>query len=460
MSKQALNRKYQAYPEYKDSGVEWLGTIPASWTVAALRHGMSDIKNGSTATQVDQGDETVPISRIETISTGKINTEKVGYVVLNNSICNYKLNIGDILFSHINSIPMVGNVAQYWSDTPLYHGMNLLRIQPSAGVDSRYLFWWLKSDFCRKSVSSLAKPAINQASIAIEQIKGLPCINPDLSEQKNIAAFLDYETARIDSLIDKQQRLIELLKEKRQAVISHAVTKGLNPDAPMKDSGVEWLGQVPEHWGVMSFATIVNSAELGGNYLGAVEDEGLPFLKMGNLGRGCVNLEKLERLPEGGEIDNKHILQSGDFLFNTRNSLDLVGKVAIWNDELAICGYNSNILRVRFHAKFVSCPAYVVLVFNTNGAIQWLRLLAKGTTSVAAIYYKDLRGMMVPVPPPEEQKKIFSYVENKTFKIDSLIHKLLKSIDLVRERRTALISAAVTGKIDLRGWTAPKEGDK
>lgn len=170
--------QYQPYPEYKDSGVEWLGEVPTNWSVATLRHALAGIKNGSTATQLDEGIDTVQISRIETISTGEINHDKVGFVEFVDALHHYRLNVGDILFSHINSLPMVGNIAQYCSKIPLYHGMNLLRLQPSAKVESRYLYWWLKSTFSRKSVESLAKPAINQASIAIDQIKSIPCLYP------------------------------------------------------------------------------------------------------------------------------------------------------------------------------------------------------------------------------------------------------------------------------------------
>jgi len=240
--------KYQPYPEYKDSGVEWLGDVPNNWTVGSFRHAVDDIKNGSTETQVDEAENTVPISRIESISKGEIDFGRVGYIQKKPSLCQFKLNIGDILLSHINSLSMIGNVAQLTTNTTLYHGMNLLRLKPSAKMNKRFLLWWLKSDLSRKTIESLAKPAINQASIGIDQIKSMACLYPDIKTQRTIAAFLDDETARIDQLIAKQQQLIELLKEKRQAVISHAVTKGLNPNAPMKDSGVEWLGQVPEHW--------------------------------------------------------------------------------------------------------------------------------------------------------------------------------------------------------------------
>lgn len=187
-------------------------------------------------------------------------------------------------------------------------------------------------------------------------------------------------------------------------MISHAVTKGLNPDAPMKDSGVEWLGEVPEHWQCVPFGLLALRADLGGNYLGGQEEAGLPFLKMGNLGRGRIVLDKLEYLELGVDYDDSHNLESGDFLFNTRNSLELVGKVAIWNGELERALYNSNILRVRFKKEFISNADFMGAVFNSSGALGWLALLAKGTTSVAAIYYKDLRSMMIPVPHLKSKK--------------------------------------------------------
>lgn len=220
----------------------------------------------------------------------------------------------------------------------------------------------------------------------------------------------------------------------------------------MKDSGVEWLGEVPEHWNILKFGITNKSAELGGNYNSGEGEEGLPLIKMGNLGRGDISLKKMEYLPIEESFDKAHLLKCGDFLFNTRNSLELVGKVSIWKNELPRALYNSNVLRISFEPTLVSSSQYMSYLFNSDLGLSQLRLIAKGTTSVAAIYYKELKSISFPLPTLKEQEEIVEYVEKNIEKLDALIKQSQKAIQLIKERKTALISAAVTGKIDVRDW--------
>ncbi|MDX7768965.1 restriction endonuclease subunit S, partial [Aeromonas caviae] len=389
--------------------------------------------------------------------------KNTGYVYLEPKkaieLRNAEVRSGDLVFTARGTVGQVGLIPSCeelgWDSAIL--SANQLRYRPSNPELDPEFIWYLFSSWFVLTQVYLSSDSVAQPNLNLGSLRDIRLLLPPVGEQQTIAAFLDYETTRIDQLIAQQQRLIELLKEKRQAVISHAVTKGLNPNAPMKDSGIEWLGQVPEHWQCVPFGLLVSRADLGGNYLGGQEENGIPFLKMGNLGRGCIVLDKLECLEDGSNFDNAHRLSMGDFLFNTRNSLDLVGKVAVWHDELEFALYNSNLLRVRFKKDFVSSPDFMGFVFNSSGALGWLALLAKGTTSVAAIYYKDLRSMVVPIPPVDEQNAISSFISKCLSRLDTLEKKAIQSINLMNERRTALISAAVTGKIDLRGWTPPAE---
>ncbi|MGE6531447.1 restriction endonuclease subunit S [Pseudomonas sp. NPDC077382] len=208
----------------KDSGVEWLGEVPAHWEVGSLRRLIKSVGNGTTADQVDEAEDTVAVSRIETISAGLINFEKVGHVGPQDVAKRFLLNVGDILFSHINSLSMIGNVAIYSGGRPLLHGMNLLRIQPLPSISSEWLLYWLKSKNVRQEVESRAKPAINQASISTDSVRALPALIPPSFEQTQIARFLDYETARIDALIEEANSGVGLLQERRSALISAVVT--------------------------------------------------------------------------------------------------------------------------------------------------------------------------------------------------------------------------------------------
>ena len=460
-AQQGLAGKYKPYPQYKDSGVEWLGVIPTHWSLHALKRTVSGCSNGIWGDE-PKGEDDLIVLRVADFDRNKltVSDDKLTYRSISEKERKTRfLKKGDLLIekSGGGEKTLVGCVVIFDKDYSAVTSNFVAKMSPRKTYCSNFL---------RYAFSHLYAGRVNYPSI--KQTTGIQNLDsdsylmehfcfPDSSDQQTIAAFLDYETARIDRLITQQQRLIDLLKEKRQAVISHAVTKGLNPDAPMKDSGVEWLGQVPEHWQCVPFGLLVSRADLGGNYLGGQEENGIPFLKMGNLGRGCIVLDKLECLEEGSSFDDAHRLSMGDFLFNTRNSLDLVGKVAVWHDELEYVLYNSNLLRVRFKKDFISSPDFMGFVFNSSGALGWLALLAKGTTSVAAIYYKDLRSMVVPIPPVDEQNAISSFISKCLSRLDTLEEKAIQSINLMNERHTALISAAVTGKIDLRGWTPPAD---
>jgi type I restriction enzyme S subunit len=232
--------RFKPYPAYKDSGVEWLGPIPAHWEVRCLRHVVKSVKNGTTVNQLEYGETEYRVTRIETISNGVIDLSKTGFVEYAPELDQYRLEKGDVLLSHINSISMLGNCALYDLDVALYGGMNLLCLRPNDAINGRWLWNWLRSVFGRESVRSRCKPAINQASIPIGALKSIPTCLPPLHEQRAIAAFLDRETAKIDALIAKVREAIERLKEYRTALISAAVTGKID----VRELGSENLQEV------------------------------------------------------------------------------------------------------------------------------------------------------------------------------------------------------------------------
>ena len=221
---QAVTRGLDPTAPLKPSGIPWLGDVPGHWEVKRLRHVVRDITNGTTATQLADGESDCPVTRIETISTGSVNLDKVGYVKCSSGLKDYLLKPNDILFSHINSLSMVGNCAIYEGDTPLYAGMNLLRLRPNGLVVGRWLWNWMRSSGANHAVKAGAKPAINQVSLPLGTIKDVPVLVPPLGEQNEILAYLDRETARMDSIAQAIRAQIEKVREYRQALISAAVT--------------------------------------------------------------------------------------------------------------------------------------------------------------------------------------------------------------------------------------------
>lgn len=451
--------KYQKYAEYKDSGVDWLSEIPSHWDVASLRFCFIDIKNGSTANQVEEDSETLPISRIESISTGEINYEKVGYVSRKSIGENFKISQGDILLSHINSLSMVGNVALKRDNALLYHGMNLLRLIPKKDkFDPKYLFWILKTKYFRNAVESIAKPAINQASVSIDSLKNISFLIPLYLEQKKIANFLDYETAQIDTLIAKQEKLIELLKEKRQAVISYAVTKGLDPNVAMKDSGVEWLGEVPEHWRVCRLKHVgyIQSGIAKGKDLKDKISISVPMLRVANVQDGYLNLDEVHQINIEPEQLERYLLQNGDVLMNEGGDNDKLGRGAVWRNEIKNCIHQNHVFAIR---TTLIEPEWLDILTRASYAKFHFFRQSKQSTNLASISATNIKETPILVPPKNEREQILSYLNKQFDRFSKLENRCYQQIELLKERRTALISSAVTGKIDVRDWQNPNKNN-
>ncbi|MEI8181010.1 restriction endonuclease subunit S [Aestuariivirga sp.] len=269
---------------------------------------------------------------------------------------------------------------------------------------------------------------------------------PPLGVQKAIATFLDRETAKIDDLIVEQQRLIELLKEKRQAVISHAVTKGLNPDAPMKDSGIEWLGEVPEHWHCASLIRIAERVVVGIAEAAthAYVDDGTPILRSTNIKGGSITGEVLRIDPAFAAARGSKAIRAGDLVtVRTGNA----GATAVVSPALDGCQCFT-MLVTTLNDGF--CPDYYGFWMNSAAAQTYFQLEGWGTAQVN-ISVPILKALPVPMPPKSEQQDIVNFLRDAIAESDAFSQAAVRAISLLQERRSALISAAVTGDIDVRG---------
>ena len=444
---------FPRYPKYKASGVEWLGDVPEGWEVSALRRSINAIFNGISAPQIDEDETTVPVTRIETISFGSIDESRMGYIAASDARKDRKLQVGDILFSNINSLNMIGNCAYYFGGREIYAGMNLLVLRPQKLRHARWLYWVIRSPIFRRVVESLAKPSVNQASIPQSSIIGIIIGSPPLPEQTAIAEFLDRETAKIDGLVAEQRRLMELLKEKRQAVISHALTKGLNPHGPMKPSGIEWLGEVPEGWSVAPFKRQIarNDGGVWGDDPDGISDTiVLRSTEQTVDGRWQLDNPASRKL-SGPDIDGA-LLDEGDLLLTKSSGSSLhIGKTTLVTAEIAEmrCCYSNFMQRIRTKPTFLPKLAWYVL--NNQLARQQLDLVSNSTTGLANLNATMVGQLVVIVPPLCEQTAIAEFLDTELAKFDTLTAEAQRAIDLLQERRTALISAAVTGQIDVRG---------
>ncbi|MDV5225073.1 restriction endonuclease subunit S [Providencia rettgeri] len=339
-----------------------------------------------------------------------------------------------------------GMVAQLAIDSTCNQSM--AAIVPSKDISSRFLFWWLTSNY--QKIRNMAGGDLRDG-LNLELLGSISSPIFDRKEQQKIANFLDHETAKIDTLIAKQEKLIELIQEKRQAVISNAVTKGLNPDVPMKDSGVEWLGEVPEHWdrSRLGFECSVK-ARLGWKGLKADEyvPEGYIFLATPNIKGSDIDFENVnyitkQRYDESPEI----MLQENDLLVTkdgsttgTTNLVRSLPEPATVNSSIAVIRSRGNIHPEYLYYFFVST--------YTQNVIKRMQ----GGMGVPHLFQADLRWFHILLPSNIEQKSIAKYLDIQTAKCDLIIKKATNAIQLMKERKTALILAAVTGKIDVRDW--------
>ncbi len=303
--------KYQAYVEYKDSGVEWLGKIPSHWLATQVKYGyLVTLGKMLQSTPKSSLDELKLYLKAQNIQPNGINIDQVESMWFSPDECKkLLLQKSDVLVSEGGD---AGRSAIWNCELEECYIQNAInRVRPKYVNNSKYFLYWMK--FLKST--DFINIICNKATIAhytAEKLEGSPIFLPSSDEQIAIANFLDHETAKIDHLIEKQQQLIELLKEKRQAVISHAVTKGLDPNVPMKDSGVEWLGEVPEHWNMAPVRRYLVEHRQGYYTTESYVDEGLKLLRITDLrDLGEINISNC---PMVNESDTTHLfkLQKGD----------------------------------------------------------------------------------------------------------------------------------------------------
>ncbi|HEN3606214.1 restriction endonuclease subunit S [Yersinia enterocolitica] len=438
--------KYKAYPEYKDSGVEWLGDIPEHWEVFTGKRIFQSVRTPALKHDeqlaASQKFGVIPQSLMMQLNDSKVmlalkGTDSFRHVDENNFVISLRSFEGGIEHSKYSGCV-----------SPAYTVLKNIK-QLSYGY-YRYL---LKCAPFIAALQSSTDSLRDGKSINYEQFSAIFLPIASIFEQAQIAAFLDYETAKIDKLIEKQQQLIELLKEKRQAVISHAVTKGLNPDVPMKDSGVEWLGEVPAHWKIAPLKHLCSLIKDGTHLPPPRVDKGVPLLSVRNI------------------INGKFNFRDDDSQISYKDYKSLCSSFIPKKDDVLLAIVGATLGKVALVPEMESFHIQRSLgVFRTNELVQSQQLsyifesknfqnLLWGNVGFSAqpgIYLGTLANFSIPVPPINEQTKIIEFISNAVNKLDHLLAQTAQFTSLMQERRIALISAAVTGKIDVRDWVAPQ----
>ncbi|AOR60409.1 restriction endonuclease subunit S [Pectobacterium parmentieri] len=457
--------KYKAYPEYKDSGVEWLGKIPEHWQLSKLRY-MFTFGKGLTITKENLQDEGIPC-----VNYGEVHS-KYGFEVdpqehplkcvsetyLKNNTTSLLIK-GDVVFADTSEdIEGSGNFTQLISNVTTFAGYHTIIARPLKRNNSRFYAYLLDCKELRAQVRHAVK-GVKVFSITQAILRNISIWLPSENEQGKISAFLNHETAKIDNLIEKQQQLIELLKEKRQAVISHAVNKGLNPNVPMKDSGIEWLGEVPEHWVISQLKSNVSTRKGIAFKSTDFSDSGIRVVKASDIKKKTIHCSDVFLPEKFSEDYPKAILKFGDIVLSTVGSNpdvknSAVGQLGYIPIELDGALLNQNTV-VFSSSSNVLDQFYLFFLIQTDVYRDHLDLHAHGTANQASLNVSDMLDFKYARPPLSEQVEIVEYIQNYNLNFDNLEAHSEAAIKYLQERRTALISAAVTGKIDVRDWVAP-----
>ena len=418
---------FPRYPRYKASGVEWLGDVPEGWEVVRLRQ-IGPLLKGGGGSKEDITETGVPCVRYgDLYMTHSYHINATRTRISEARAIDYTpIRFGDVLFAASGEkLAEIGKSAVNLMTAPAVCGGDVVILRPASDVDARFLGYSADSPLAAMQKASMGRGTTIK-HIYPDELRQLMLTVPPLPEQLAIAAFLDRETAKIDELVEAQARLIELLKEKRQAVISHAVTKGLNPHAPMKPSGVEWLGDVPEHWEVKKMRFICDVQTGGRDTEHAVVDGEFPFF---------VRSQVIERI-NTKSFDGEAVLTAGDGAGVGKVFHHFVGAFDFHQRVYMLSNFRGILGRFVFH------------YLRENFYKVALQGGAKST--VDSLRRPVFLNFSVCVPPIVEQDAIVASLESQGDRFDSLMAEAERAITLLRERRSALISAAVTGQIDVR----------
>lgn len=416
--------QFKAYPKYKDSGVKWLGEVPEHWTVTSLKK-YGFFKSGAGFSHEYQGNmcERIPFFKVNALSkSNKYLLNSDNYVSEDTA---QKLGakifpINSLFFAKVGAALLLERIRL--NKEPCCIDNNMMAFVIKNDLNYNFAFYLLSLIDFKYLVNSGAVPSVNES-----QVSNFLVVIPFVSEQTQIANYLDRETAKIDALIAKQEKLIELLEEQRKSIISHAVTKGLDPNAPMKNSGIEWLGEVPAHWKLGRLKNIV-SIKNGLDYKG-------------------FEIEKSNKsYPVYGS--------GGIFTYSSKY---------IYNQESVLFGRKGTInkpLYVTSPFWTVDTMFYSQIKHNVHGKYVYYQALGfpydrySSNTALPSMTQTDLLNLFVTIPSILEQVKITTFLDTENLRFDNLISKQKLLIEKLKEYRASVISHAVTGKIDVRELAA------
>jgi type I restriction enzyme S subunit len=434
------------YEKYKDSGIEWIGQIPEDWIVTRLKNcgnlysGLSG-KSGNDFEKKPK-EKYKPFINFTNIANNRyIANDNFGYVLIKEDEKQNRVLKGDLFFlmssENQEDVGKSALLEDFYEELYLNSFCKGFRIN-NKNVNPKFLNYLLSSSALSQLVS-LEGRGFTRINLRMEGVENLPIILPPQNDQTQIANFLDKKTAQIDDLIAKKEKLIELLKEERTATINQTVTKGIDPNVPMKDSGIEWLGVIPEHWGLQRIKTLFEivkriAGKLGYDVL-SITQKGIKVKDITS-GDGQLSMD----------YSKYQIVESGDFAMN---HMDLLTGFVDISKQLGVTSPDYRVFKLKDNSN---SGRYYLYIFQLCYKNKIFYPLGRGSAQVGRWRFPSIEfnNFVLPVPPKEEQKKIQEFIEQQHEICRIKEEKYRKEIELLKEYKTALISEVVTGKVDVR----------
>jgi type I restriction enzyme S subunit len=441
------------YPEYKDSGDAWLGKMPTHWGTTGL--GAISLRR-SERNRLDL--PLLSVLREKGVVLRSSLAVEENHNFIPDDLSNYRVaRAGDLVVNKMKA--WQGSVGIAPTDgivSPAYFVFAL------SGITKEYAHRLLR---CRLYADYFARASdgirIGQWDLSIDQMKRIPVVIPPIEEQGAIVRYLDVMDRRIRRFIRNRRRLIEVLNEQKQAIINRAVTCGLDPTAPLKPSGIDWLGDIPQHWEMVPLRHIgrVQTGITLGKYYDTQSRVERPYLRVANVQAGRLDLRVIKTVEVPPAEASACELRPGDVLMTEGGDIDKLGRGCVWNGEIEECLHQNHIYAVRVDKSRLH-PGYLTALMASKHGRTYFQINAKQTTNLATTNSSKMRAFMLPLPPLNEQAQLLEAIRGEVETTAVLRDRAQREIDLIREYRARLIADVVTGKVDVRGIEVPEVAEE
>lgn len=450
----------ERYNEYKDSGVQWLGEIPSHWEVVRLKSVIKDSQSGVWGEDPKHdGSDTLCLRVADfNYNNGYLKEDNLTYRNYGKELSsNKQLQMRDLLLekSGGGDLYPVGRVVRYNFNGIVATCSNFIqKLTPRDNVDSDFIYYLFRTMYYLKVNGLYYNQTTGIQNLKVKEYLSQTVFLPPLSEQQAIANYLDTATAKIDEAIAQQQKMIGLLNERKQIIINNAVTKGLNPDAPMKDSGVEWIGEIPEHWEVSrikNVITLLTDYDANGSFSDIAKNcninNGTPYawmVRTTDLVNNRVGIVEGNNYCDKKTYDYlaKSSLESGDLLMTKRGNVGMVYVVPECSCPMTLA---PNLYLLKTKASDIN-NRYLMHYLSSTKPKSQLAILNKSTT-LGALYKDDVKSLQIVLPPIDEQLLLAQFIDKELDKVDSVISNCNRQISLLQERKQIIINDVVTGKV-------------